>query len=139
MQQIFLNKKNLLKIFIAIILIGINVLVFFLVQNHFKNKGKGDVVSINMMLIDKNSVVIFDEIKEAKNNECVYDILIKYHDVRAMDSIHGKVIFDIDTVKTKFYTESYIAIYVNDVYSNMGISYIYASEGLKITFKEVSL
>ena len=139
MQQTFLNKKNLFKILIAIILIGINILVFVLVNNHCKNKGTGENVSINMILIDKNSAVIFDETREVKNNECIYDVLVKYHDVKSTDSMRGKIIFDIDTVKTKFYSESYIDIYVNDVYSSVGISYIYASEGLKITFMEVVL
>lgn len=145
MRQFFSNKRNLLKILIAIILISINVLVFIIIRNSNKpdsldnESNESDLVSINMILIDRNSAVIFDEIKEVENKECVFDILVRYHDVRSTDSAYGKVIFDIDSVKTKFYSESYIAIYINDTYSSYGISSIYAEEGMKITFKEVIL
>ena len=144
MRQFFLNKRNLLKILITIILISLNVSVFLIVRNCNKpdsndDKTEPSLVSINMILIDRNSVVIFDEIREVEDKECIYDVLIKYHEVKSTDSGYGKVILDIDTVKTKFYSENYIAIYVNDTYSSYGISNIFAEEGMKITFKEVIL
>ncbi|MCR5647739.1 MAG: hypothetical protein K6F81_05595 [Acholeplasmatales bacterium] len=98
-----------------------------------------ELVSVQLQLIDKFGNVIFDEIRKAEENEVLYDILVKYHEVRAESSTYGKVIFDIDSVKTKFYQESYISILVNDKYSSFGVSSIYVYDGIKVTFKEVAL
>lgn len=97
------------------------------------------LVSVYMQLIDRNGNVIFDEVRKADENEVLYDILAKYHEVRAESSTYGKVIFDIDSVKTKFYQESYISILVNGKYSSFGASSIYVYDGIRVTFKEVAL
>lgn len=97
------------------------------------------LVSVQLQLIDRFGNVIFDEVRKAEENEVIYDILVKYHEVRAESSTYGKVIFDIDSVKTKFYQESYISILVNDKYSSFGVSSIYVYDGIKVTFKEVAL
>ena len=97
------------------------------------------LVSVQLQLIDRFGNVIFDEVRKAEENVVLYDILVKYHEVRAESSTYGKVIFDIDSVKTKFYQESYISILVNDKYSSFGVSSIYVYDGIKVTFKEVAL
>ena len=97
------------------------------------------LVLVYMQLIDKEGNIIFDEAKREKNQDNLYDILVKYHDVRAENSTYGMIIFDIDSVKTKFYSESYISILVNGKYSSFGISNIYVYDGIRITFKEVAL
>ena len=76
------------------------------------------LVSVQLQLIDRFGNVIFDEVRRAEEKEVLYDVLVKYHEVRAESGTYGKVIFDIDSVKTKFYQESYISILVNDKYSS---------------------
>ncbi len=163
MRQFFLNKKFLLKLIITLSFIGITILAFSLSNYYSKNNKtdekseenkqiidsnnnatldnnqKDDLISVSMKLIDKNGNVIFDEIKDASDKEVLYDVLVRYHDVRAENSTYGKVIYDIDSVKTKFYSESYISILVNDKYSSFGVSSIYVYDGIKVTFKEVAL
>ncbi len=163
MRQFFLNKKFLLKLIITLSFIGITILAFSLSNYYAKNNKtdekseenkqiidsnnnatldnnqKDDLISVSMKLIDKNGNVIFDEIKDASDKEVLYDVLVRYHDVRAENSTYGKVIYDIDSVKTKFYSESYISILVNDKYSSFGVSSIYVYDGIKVTFKEVAL
>ena len=97
------------------------------------------LVSVYMQLIDRNGNVIFDEVRREEEKEVLYDVLVKYHEVRAESGTYGKVIFDIDSVKTKFYQESYISILVNGKYSSFGVSSIYVYDGMKVTFKEVAL
>ena len=101
-----------------------------------KNDG---LVSVYMQLIDRFGNVIFDEERKAEDNSVLYDVLIKYHEVRAEKSTYGMVIFDIDSVKTKFYSENYISILVNGKYSSFGVSSIYVYDGISVTFKEVAL
>ena len=163
MRQFFLYKKFLLKLIITLSFIGITILAFSLSNYYSKNNKtdekseenkqiidsnnnatldnnqKDDLISVSMKLIDKNGNVIFDEIKDASDKEVLYDVLVRYHDVRAENSTYGKVIYDIDSVKTKFYSESYISILVNDKYSSFGVSSIYVYDGIKVTFKEVAL
>ena len=97
------------------------------------------LVSVQLQLIDRFGNVIFDEVRKAEEKEVLYDVLVKYHEVRAESGTYGKVIFDIDSVKTKFYQESYISILVNDKYSSFGVSSIYVYDGIKVTFMEVAL
>ena len=168
MLQTFLSKKNILKILIIIIFVGTTISAFSLSDYFSKSYGKEDeeirevkndsspneedpktessdtnlddgLVSVSMKLIDKNGNVIFDEIRRANDEEVLYDVLVKYHDVRAEKSTYGMVLFDIDSVKTKFYSESYISILVNNKYSSFGVSSIYVYDGIKVTFKEVAL
>ena len=165
MRQIFLNKKFILKILITSFLIGLTVLSFVL-SNYISKKYQKEelnvidnnvdtniidnnesnsvvindgLVSVSMKLIDKNGNVIFDETLRENKDEILYDVLVKHHEVRAEKSTYGMVLFDIDSVKTKFYTESYISILVNGKYSSYGVSGIYVYDGIKITFKEVAL
>lgn len=166
MLKTFLNKKNILKILITISLIGITVLAFILSDYFSKNyknnekvedntkvnysdnsidSGSNDtnledgLVSVYIDLIDKNGNVVFSETRREEDKTVLYDVLIKYHDVRAESSVYGMIIFDIDSVKTKFYSESYISILVNNKYSSFGVSNIYVYDGIRVTFKEVVL
>ena len=144
-----MNKKILLKILIVLSLVGITIVSFTLINNYAKNNANPNVedtnkednslINVSMQLIDKNGNVIFDEVRKAEDKEVLYDVLVRFHEVRAESSTYGMIIFDIDSVKTKFYSDSYISILVNDKYSSFGISSIYVYDGIKITFKEVAL
>ena len=160
MQRTFLNRRNILKILILLSFIGITILSFFLSKYFAKNYEREEkieettnlepsnldnieeddnLINVNMQLIDKFGNVIFDEVREAEDNSVLYDVLIKYHEVRAEKSTYGMVIFDIDSVKTKFYSDNYISILVNGKYSSFGVSSIYVYDGISVTFKEVAL
>ncbi len=160
MQRTFLNRRNILKIIILLSFIGITILSFFLSKYFAKNYEREEkieettnlepsnldnieeddnLINVNMQLIDKFGNVIFDEKRKAEDNSVLYDVLIKYHEVRAEKSTYGMVIFDIDSVKTKFYSENYISILVNGKYSSFGVSSIYVYDGISVTFKEVAL
>lgn len=160
MQRTFLNRRNILKIIILLSFIGITILSFFLSKYFAKNYEREEkieettnlepsnldnieeddnLINVNMQLIDKFGNVIFDEERKAEDNSVLYDVLIKYHEVRAEKSTYGMVIFDIDSVKTKFYSENYISILVNGKYSSFGVSSIYVYDGISVTFKEVAL
>ncbi len=160
MQRTFLNRRNILKIIILLSFIGITILSFFLSKYFAKNYEREEkieettnlessnldnieeddnLINVNMQLIDKFGNVIFDEVRKAEDNSVLYDVLIKYHEVRAEKSTYGMVIFDIDSVKTKFYSENYISILVNGKYSSFGVSSIYVYDGISVTFKEVAL
>ncbi len=160
MQRTFLNRRNILKILILLSFIGITILSFFLSKYFAKNYEREEkieettnlepsnldnieeddnLINVNMQLIDKFGNVIFDEVRKAEDNSVLYDVLIKYHEVRAEKSTYGMVIFDIDSVKTKFYSENYISILVNGKYSSFGVSSIYVYDGISVTFKEVAL
>ena len=160
MQRTFLNRRNILKILILLSFIEISILSFFLSKYFAKNYEREEkieetrnlepsnldnieeddnLINVNMQLIDKFGNVIFDEVREAEDNSVLYDVLIKYHEVRAEKSTYGMVIFDIDSVKTKFYSDNYISILVNGKYSSFGVSSIYVYDGISVTFKEVAL
>lgn len=156
MKQTFLNKKNLLKLIIILSFIGLTALSFIFVDYYAKNNNPNEdiinkeeiieanndhdsLVSVYLELIDKDGNIIFDEVRKTKDKEVLYDVLVKYHEVRAESSTYGMIIFDIDSVKTKFYQENYISILVNGKYSSFGISSIYVYDGIRVTFKEVAL
>ena len=63
-------------------------------------------------------------------------MLEKNYKVRTSTSIYGYILLDIDDIKTDFKT-TYIAIYVDDNYSNVGISGIVLYDGMRIAFKEM--
>ncbi len=52
--------------------------------------------------------------------------------------MYGKTLYDIEWIKTDFFT-SYVAIYVNDEYASVGISSITLEDGMRIKLKETKL
>lgn len=128
-------RKLIIKVIISVILIGIAVSTFLIIDNLNKNKRDSDA-NINIKLYDINEVLISNKDIIVKKDEKLLDVLNNNYTIRTSMSTYGAVIYDIDDIKTDFNT-TYIAIYVDDKYSNVGISYINIYDGMRITFKEM--
>ncbi len=126
-------KKLIIKILVSLILIGITVGTFFIVNNLRKGDSIG---TVNIKLYDIDEKLISDKNIGYKEDEKLIDLLEKNYKVRTSTSIYGYILLDIDDIKTDFKT-TYIAIYVDDNYSNVGISGIVLYDGMRIAFKEM--
>ena len=124
-------RRLIIKIVISLILIIATILVVY----YFKqNKQTDDLKEITIIVVNKNEEEIINDTYEVKK-ESLFDILDENYEIRYKEDIYGKVLYDIENIKTDFYT-SYIAIYINDVYSNLGISSIILKDNMVITLKE---
>ncbi len=121
----------LLKIIIAFVLIATTVISFIVFYNV---KKPSEEISINIVLIDIDNNVISDK-KHKVINENLYDVLKNNYEIRTKEGAYGIVIYDIDEIKTDFKT-TYIAIYIDDKYSNLGISSIKLYDNIKISFRK---
>ncbi len=126
-------KKLIIKILVSWILIGITVGTFFIVNNLRKGDSIG---TVNIKLYDIDEKLISDKNIGYNEDEKLIDLLEKNYKVRTSTSIYGYILLDIDDIKTDFKT-TYIAIYVDDNYSNVGISGIVLYDGMRIAFKEM--
>jgi hypothetical protein len=126
-------KKLIIKILVSLILIGITVGTFFIVNNLRKGDSIG---TVNIKLYDIDEKLISDKNIGYNEDEKLIDLLEKNYKVRTSTSIYGYILLDIDDIKTDFKT-TYIAIYVDDNYSNVGISGIILYDGMRIAFKEM--
>ncbi len=126
-------KKLIIKILVSLILIGITVGTFFIVNNLRKGDSIG---TVNIKLYNIDEKLISDKNIGYKEDEKRIDLLEKNYKVRTSTSIYGYILLDIDDIKTDFKT-TYIAIYVDDNYSNVGISGIILYDGMRIAFKEM--
>ena len=124
-------RKLIIKILVSLILIGIAIGTFFIVNN-LSNKDSG---TINIKLYDINDNMISDKDINYKREDKLIDILENNYTIRTTNSTYGIVLLDIDDIKTDFKT-TYIAIYIDDKYSNYGVSGIKLYNGMKISFKE---
>lgn len=125
-------RKLIIKILVSLILIGIAIGTFFIV-NHISNNGSG---KINIKIYDINETMISDKDIEFKKDDKLIDLLEKNYTIRTSSSRYGLILYDIDSIKTDF-TTTYIAIYIDDKYSNFGISSIKLYDGMRISFKEM--
>jgi len=125
-------KKIIIKVLVSLILIGIAIGTFFVV-NSFKNKSAG---TINIKLYDIDDVLISEKDINYNLDDKLIDILKENYKIRTSTSIYGVVLYDIDDLKTDFKT-TYVAIYIDDKYSNYGVSGIELYDGMKISFKEM--
>ncbi len=126
-------KKLIIKILVSLILIGITIGTFFIVNNLHKGDSIG---TVNIKLYDIDEKLISDKNIGYKEDEKFIDLLERNYKIRTSTSIYGYILLDIDDIKTDFKT-TYIAIYVDDNYSNVGISGIVLYDGMRIAFKEM--
>ena len=125
-------RKLIIKILVSLILIGIAIGTFFII-NHISNSGSG---RINIKVYDINETMVSDKDIEFKKDDKLIDLLEKNYTIRTSSSTYGLILYDIDSIKTDF-TTTYIAIYIDDKYSNYGISSIKLYDGMRISFKEM--
>lgn len=127
-------KKLIIKIIVSVILIGTAIGTFFIVNNLAKKSDSDG--TINIKIYDINNDLVSDKDIEFKNDDKFIDILEKNYTIRTSISTYGYILYDIDEIKTDFKT-TYIAIYIDDKYSNVGISGIILYDGMKVSFKEM--
>jgi hypothetical protein len=100
--------------------------------------------SIEISIVDENGTTISTGTYTYEEDDTLLEILVEYYDVRCADnnynpttcensSLFGHVILEIDDVSTDW-TNNYIAIYINDVYSTYGIDDIVLEDGYHYTF-----
>ena len=141
-------KKLIIKIIISIVIITLAIIGISLYNQKYKNKkpANNDTtntetnVSISVTIIaydiDKNKIC---DDKYDGNNKTLFDILNENYDIRYDESESlGVRLLDFESIKTDFKKE-YIAIYVDNKYSNRGISFIELHDGIIIELKETKL
>ena len=158
--------KLIIKITASVVLVGLTVLSFVLINNY--NKPKEDDSQTENIInneisgsesnnsLEKNeiiyniTIILFDYEKEISNRsydlnkdqatkkDALFNLLNNNYQIRYETSIYGVTLLDIDSIKTDF-RNSYIAIYIDDKYSNFGISSINLYDGMKISLKETRI
>lgn len=129
-------KKLIIKIIVSLILIGIAIGTFVVVNNINNKKVEDGIININIKLYDINEKIVSDKDFKVNSDDKLLDILKNNYTVRTSNSTYGAIIYDIDDIKTDFKT-TYIAIYVDDKYSQVGISSIVIYDGMRVVFKEM--
>ena len=138
-------KRIIIKIIISVIVISLAITGIALYNNLYLNKkptNNNTTTTINnievtIMLTDiDNNIIINDKLNG--NDKTLYDLLNENYNIRCEDGPHGKKILDFESVKTDF-KNNYLAIYVNDIYSTKGLSYITLEDRIKIEFRETKL
>ena len=128
-------KKLIIKIIVSVILIGISIGTFFIVRNLNKNDSDG---LINIKVYDINDVLVSDKNIKFKKDDKFIDILENNYTIRTSVSTYGYILYDIDDIKTDF-KKTYIAIFIDDKYSNVGISGIVLYDGMRVSLKEMTI
>ena len=126
-------KKIIIKVIVSLILIGIAIGTFFIVDNLRKNSYDG---TLNIKVYDIDEKLLSDKDISFKKDDKLINILEDNYTIRTSTSTYGYILLDLDELKTDFKT-TYIAIYVDDKYSNYGISGIKLYDGMRISFKEM--
>ncbi len=129
-----MKKKLIIKIVVTFILIGI-VLGVFLYQKLKEQPVSNSGGTVTIIIINKEKVEMSNRQISFQKGEKLLDMLVANYDVVAADGAYGKVLYGIDGVVTDF-KHSYLAIYVNDQYLEVGISYAELKDGLVIKFVE---
>lgn len=147
-----MNKKLIFKILITIFVL----LLLYLSYRYFNQpKGAKYDGTITIIVINKeNEEVIYDDIEyQAKKADgtmnTLFDILNDHYQLTCLNAqnyqpdttcgpqsngINGKIILSINDVQTDW-NNHYLAIYINGVYSNRGVSQIEFKDGDVIEFK----
>lgn len=131
-------KKNVIfKIIISVFLVGI-IFLTFLYSKSQRNPSSNCEGNVQIILIDQSGKEIKNKTIAFQKDDTFYDLLCQNFEVVAEEGMYGMTIYDIDTIHTDF-VNSYIAIYVNDQYSNVGVSYIELVDNLVVKFVETIL
>ncbi len=130
-------QKLSFKITLCVLLIGIAISSLFLYKSLLVKKNDS-LGKITIVLEDIDKKVLSEKQFDFVEEDTLFGILITNYQVRYEDSMYGKVIYDIDDIKTDF-TKTYISIYVNNIYSQVGISSIPLIDGDLILFREEAI
>ena len=128
-------RNLILKIVVSILLIATVIIAFVLVNN---NKVKNDEIYNVNIVVSSTEETIRNDNYQVKSDVTLFNLLDTNYDIVYDETIYGVRLLGIDTIITDF-KSSYIAIYVDNKYSNYGISNIKLYDGIKISFKEQTL
>ena len=124
-----MNKKKLiLSSVLSVILLGILVVCYFFIADHFASKSDGE---IQIVLVDLDNNIISDQMISFKTGDTLDKLLQDNYDNVV---ISDGMIMSIDSFTTASDWSYFISIYVNDEMSMVGLLDIQFTNGTKISF-----
>lgn len=129
-------RKIILKIVIAIILIVLAIVAVKIWKDKTTsgNDPEGTITVILKDLNDREETRTIDFYED----DTFLGLLEKEYTISYKDSSYGAVLYNIDWIKTDFKT-TYIAIYIDDKYSTVGVSSIELKDGMTILLLETKI
>ena len=133
-----MRKNILIKVLITVFFISLAIAALITSkQIEKKNAVSQDVGTITIEIVTLDNKVNKREFNY-KEGDSVWSIIKENYIVRFSETQTGVWLYDIDDVKTDF-TTTYLAIYVDDVYSNYTIDGIKIKDGLVVSLRETKL
>jgi hypothetical protein len=123
-----MNKKKLiLSSILSVVLLGVLVVCYFIIADHFASKSDGE---IQIVLIDLDNNIISDQMISFKTGDTLDKLLQdNYDNVVITDGM----IMSIEDYNTPTDWSTFISIYVDDKMSEVGLSDIEFKDGTKIS------
>ena len=133
-----MRKNILIKVLITVFFLSLAIGALIIAkQIEKKNAVSQDVGTITIEIVTLDNKVNKREFNY-KEGDSVWSIIKENYTVRYSETQTGIWLYDIDDVKTDF-TTTYLAIYVDDVYSNYTIEGIKIKDGLVVSLRETKL
>ncbi len=133
-----MRKNILIKVLITVFFLSLAIGALIIAkQVEKKNAVSQDVGTITIEIVTLDNKVNKREFNY-KEGDSVWSIIKENYTVRYSETQTGIWLYDIDDVKTDF-TTTYLAIYVDDVYSNYTIDGIKIKDGLVVSLRETKL
>ena len=133
-----MRKNILIKVLISVFFLSLAIAVLITSkQIEKKNAVSQDVGTITIEIVTLDNKVNKREFNY-KEGDSVWSIIKENYIVRFSETQTGVWLYHIDDVKTDF-TTTYLAIYVDDVYSNYTIDGIKIKDGLVVSLRETKL
>ncbi len=133
-----MRKNILIKVLITVFFLSLAIGALIIAkQVEKKNAVSQDVGTITIEIVTLDNKVNKREFNY-KEGDSVWSIIKENYTVRYSETQTGVWLYDIDDVKTDF-TTTYLAIYVDDVYSNYTIDGIKIKDGLVVSLRETKL
>ncbi len=133
-----MRKHILIKALITVFFLSIAIGAFII----SKQIEKKDAISNDIGTITIEIVTLDNKVEKRefnyKKGDSVWSIIQNNYHVRFSETQTGVWLYDIDDVKTDF-TTTYLAIYVDGVYSNYTIDGIKIKDGLVVSLRETKL
>ena len=133
-----MRKNILIKVLISVFFLSLAIAALITSkQIEKKNAVSQDIGTITIEIVTLDNKVNKREFNY-KEGDSVWSIIKENYIVRFSETQTGVWLYDIDDVKTDF-TTTYLAIYVDDVYSNYTIDGIKIKDGLVVSLRETKL
>mgnify|MGYP006916092309 FL=1 len=136
------TKSLIIKIVISLVILVAAILTVHFINKKIKDnsKSKSDGV-ITVIVIDVNEIEVSHEDLSFSKDDTLWDILLDFYGdtlVYEENELYGIKLLGICNINTDF-VNSYLALYVNDGYSNYGISSIPLEDGMVLKIIETTL